>query len=433
MHYSYIGRRGRMLKHAFEVRIPFFIGGDVWMNRSIQSIIISCLITSILACAGKQERPPSPELVEEINTQRAQAAKLIDESKYSEALEILTTINDRFPEDASILGMLAWAQWKTGSASEAVENFEASLRRNYTDYITHLRFANMLMEMGRIGRALTEFELATTYNKNDPMPYYNYGLALYKRNRKQEALVEWQQAYDLDRNNPRFAEAMGIGLTGVDDREALLYFEKAESLSMKSASFHHNYALLLQRLGEYERAELEFESAIKEAPDNTAYSFGLAALHMNSGEYEKALPIWKRLVERSPQDMSNRIYLARANLELGRFAEAISALTMFEEAARSSEPEPKNGNIERLEPALVGDAFGILAMSYRGEKNLKQANFFIEKALGLNPRCVEHLINYGVILAERGNIGQAKIQWQKVLELEPGNETARQNLSAFER
>jgi tetratricopeptide (TPR) repeat protein len=86
-----------------------------------------------------------------------------------------------------------------------------------------------------------------------------------------------------------------------------------------------------------------------------------------------------------------------------------------------------------LAPAHAGEAFDILAMSYRGKGDLERANLFIDKALEINPRSVQYLNNSGVILAERGMIDKARVQWQEVLEIEPGNEAARQYLSIFSR
>ncbi|NIM19217.1 MAG: tetratricopeptide repeat protein [Candidatus Latescibacteria bacterium] len=393
------------------------------------------MFVCVLSCAARHSRLPSPELVEQVNYQRARAAQLLNQGDFQTALNILEDVNSRMPNDAWTLGLLGWAQWKTGSFKEAVGNFEESLRRDYLNHLTHLRFAQMLIEQGKIGRALTEFELAVKYGSSDPLAHYNYGLALYKTGRKEEALIEWQQAYDLDRSDPKYAEAMGMGLTGTDDRRALYYFEKANSLGVEGPSFHHNFALLLQRLGDHDRAEREFQRALEKDPDNASYRFGLAAFYTNAGSYEKALPIWKGLVEQSPGDLSYRIHFARTLLELGRFQEAISVLEPIEAGQGMDGETPKTIAIGEAGtgPVSVDDAFGILAMSYRGLGDLEKANLFIEKALDINSESVEHLNNYGVILAERGMIDRARIQWQKVLEIEPDNETARQNLSASGR
>jgi Flp pilus assembly protein TadD len=72
-------------------------------------------------------------------------------------------------------------------------------------------------------------------------------------------------------------------------------------------------------------------------------------------------------------------------------------------------------------------------MSHRGLGDLEKATTFMDEALRLNPSSITHLNNYGVILAENGKIEEAKAKWEKVLELEPDNTVAKQNLSALRR
>ena len=155
---------------------------------------------------------------------------------------------------------------------------------------------------------------------------------------------------------------------------------------------------------------------------------------MNQGSYNKAFELWQALVEEFPDKLSNRIYLARALLELERFDEAIAALQLFETEA-AGEPGSGQDPGDRQDGTELrrDEAFGILALSYRGKGELEKANLFIEKALEISPQSVEYLNNYGVILADRGMLDHAKIQWQKVLAIDPENKTARQNLSAFDR
>jgi tetratricopeptide (TPR) repeat protein len=404
------------------------------MRKTVWICLALILFCCLFSCSSQKASQPSADSDRFLNSQRARAALLIEEGNFPQARAILEEVNSQMPGDAWTLGMLALAQWKTGALGEATANFEESLRRNYNDYLTHLRFANMLSEMGKTGRALTEYELAMKYGENESLAHYNYGLALFKMKREQDALFEWQRAYDLDPSNPSYAEVLGIGLTGKDDQRAFAFFEEALALGQDTPSFHHNFALLLQRIGRFGRAERHFKDAIRIDPDNASYRFDLAAMHMNQGSYKKALEIWEALVEDFPDRPANRVYLARALLELERFDEAIVALRPFETESTNEPGSGQKPGGKRDSNALkLDEIFGILALSYRGKGELEKANLFIEKALDILPQSVEYLNNYGVILADRGMMDRAKIQWQKVLAIDPENKTAKQNLSAFDR
>lgn len=409
----------------------------VMMKKMIRIRFVSIVIGLLFcfaACSSQQASQTTADDDRLLNAQRARAAWFIDEGNFVKARQILEKANAQKPGDAWTLGMLAMAQWKTGSLAEATANFEESLRRDYNDYLTHLRFANMLSEMGKTGRALTEYELATQFGENEPLAHYNYGLALYRMSRLQDALFEWQRAHDLDPSNPKYAEALGIGFAGSDDQRAFAFFEEALALGLDTPSFYHNFALLLQRIGRFGRAERHFKDAIRIEPDNASYRYDLAAMYMNQGSYEKALEIWEALVSKFPDDPAYRIYFARTLLELGRFDEAVEALSPFETGAGGEKVPVGDRNVSKgAQTPQMDEAYGILALAYRGKGDLEKANLFIEKALEIRPQNVDYLNNYGVILADRGMIERAKIQWQKVLVVDPENKTARQNLSAFDR
>jgi protein O-GlcNAc transferase len=384
----------------------------------LKHVILLGLLAGVLAfsCAGN--RPPSAGQMERINLQRERAALLIERENYRQALDILEDVVRQIPNDPETLGLLAWAQWHTGDSAKAIKNFEASIRDDYSNYLTHLRFGQALLAMGKTGRALTELKLAVQLAGNEPVAFYNYGLVLYRLGRKDEALVQWQRAYELDGDDPVYTEAMGMGLSGRDDRRALGYFEKAESCGRSGASFSHNYALVLEHLGQNNRAEERFLEAVEKAPDQLSYRFDLAAFYMHTGAYDRAVPQWLVLMDKQPEKRAPRIFLARAYLELGRFAEAVAELDSLPPVTEVSSPPGQD------------EVYAILAMSYRGEGQLEKANLFIEKALKIKPDSVDYLINYGVILADRGMMDLARVQWQRALEIDPDNPIARRNLSA---
>jgi tetratricopeptide (TPR) repeat protein len=368
-----------------------------------------------------------------INGEKDAAALLIQEENFEEAVRRLEPLTAQRVRDPQVYSMLAGALWRLGSYEDAVENFEASLRLDYTESQTHLNLAQLLVEMNKTGRALTEFQLAIRHGKGEALPHYNYGLALHELGRTTEALGEWQIAHDLDRTNPMYAEALGIGMSGVDDESALEFFKLADELGADSRTFHNNFGILLGRLGEKRRAAEEFRKAIARDPENDEYKHNLAALYMNSGDFGAALPLWTELHGCSEDNADYRIYRARALLELGRFGEAIDLLgewARHQEEAASGEAAPRPAHTRKTG---LDEAYGILAMSHRGIGELDTAVILIEKAIRLHPSSPAHLNNYGVILAESGKIEQAKAQWERVLELEPNNDTARRNLSAFGR
>lgn len=361
---------------------------------------------------------------------RAEASRLLAGGDFAGAARVLQPLVSDNPRDAQLLSMLGEAYWRQGEYAAATAQFEASLRIEYSAYRTHMLLAQMLMEQGKTGRALTEFELAAQLGTHQALPHYNYGLALYKLGRTEDALQEWRLAYQLESGNPDYAAALGMAFTGIDDGEALTYFEKAAALGKEDPQFLHNFGVLLERLGEYGRAERQFQRALEQSPADRDYAFSLAALYMKRSDYDRALPLLDELAAAEPAKRLYRIYQAKADLELGRFGEAIAAL---EQVAIDWEAEatPLKKRAEAGPP--LDQAFDIVAMAYRGLGDPEKSLIYIEKAVALAPASTAHLINYGVILAENGKIEQAVAQWERVLEIDPANETARRNLAAHKK
>lgn len=399
-------------------------------HSSASVLLWSLVFAAIIQGCGGRSAQEGPGAVARMNGDKSTAHDLLDAGRFVDVVGILSPWAEAKVQDPQVYAMLARAQWKLRRYDDAIANYEQAVRLDYSDSYSHLELAQLLVEIGRTGRALTEFDLAIETGERDPLPHYNYGLALYGMNRREEALDQWRMAYSLDSSDPRYAEAVGIGLAGEDDKAALEYFEQAESLGADDSGFHHNFGLLLQRLGDHLRAEAELQQAVALDPENAVYRRDLALLYMVTSRPGLAAPLWEALLEENAESPAYRIYLARAYLDSGRYDAAIGVLEGWVEKAVAA--PPVTGSSQGKAPS-ISEAFDVLAMSYRGKKDLTRAAAQIRRALELDPRNVAHLINYGVILAEDGNIPAARAQWEKALEIDPGNPTARQNLSAYPR
>lgn len=391
------------------------------------------LLAVALGCGGRGAREGSGDAAR-MNDDKTSAHDLLENGRFEDVVGILAPWAGKKVQDPQVYSMLAKAQWKLRNTDDAITNYEEAARLDYSNAYAHLELAQLLVEIGRPGRALTEFDLAIRYGGRDPLPHYNYGLALYGMKRREEALNEWRIAYSLDSRDPRYAEAMGIGLTGEDDKAALEYFERADSLGADQAGFHDNFGLLLQRLGDYGRAEAEFREAVAREPGNAFYRRNLALLHMVSGRLDAAIPVWEALLDEDKDSRVYCIYLARAYLGVGRFESAIGVLENWLQGVGAT-PRATGASQDETggEAPPIDEAYDVLAMSYRGKKDLVRAASYVRKALELKPLSVGYLINYGVILAEDGKIAEARAQWEKALEIDPNNPIARQNLSAYQR
>lgn len=394
-------------------------------------IILIVGIAVLAACARYSGGESAGKRAERLNASKAEARSLAGAEQWEKAIAVLEPLSEEATGDEQVFVMLGESYSAVGRTADAVAAFESAIRLAYRDYYAHLKLANLLMETGRTGRALTEYELAAQFGDMDPVTRYNYGLALHEMGRLDRALEEWKAAYSLESDNPLYAEAVGIGLTPRNPAEAVTWFEKAGELGAGGASFHNNFGLALQRSGDRRRTASEYAEAVKAEPENEEYRFNLAAAYMNMGAFREAITEWDSLIAQFGERWSYTVYRGRALLELGRYAEAIAAVEPILAEHDSGDLAGSGDRLDRTPPDR-GEALEVLAMSYRGQRDLRRALELIRSAVEAGPSNVSFLNNYGVILAESGSIDLAKSQWKKVLEIDADNATARKNLSAME-
>jgi tetratricopeptide (TPR) repeat protein len=399
--------------------------------KSLFILVLSAVLPVVCGCTHYSGESSAKKRADRLNAVKSEARSCVDTGLYQQAIELLKPLSEEASGDQQLFIMLGESYEALGREPDAIRSYETAIRLAYSDYLPHLKLANLLMKSGRSGRALTEYELAARYGDFDAVARYDYGLALYQMGRKTRALEEWRAAYELERANPKYAEAVGIGLTDTNPGDAVQFFEEAAALGADGAGFFNNYGLALLRAGDPLAAGKQALKAVELDPESEEYRFNLAASWMQAGAFREAIPQWENLIQRFGPRWSYTVYRAEALLERGEYESAIQALAPVVETWESGELQ-KSVELWDRHPPDPADAMEVLAMCHRGLDNRSRALDYIEKAIVLEPDNPSILNNYGVILAENGRIEDALTQWRRVLEIDVNNATARKNLSVFE-
>jgi Flp pilus assembly protein TadD len=201
---------------------------------------------------------------------------------------------------------------------------------------------------------------------------------------------------------------------------------------MKDAAFENNFALALERTGAHDEAGERFRAAVAASAgaEQVRYRRNLALHLLRTGKNEDAAREFETLVAADGGKWSDSVYLARSQVALGRHDQAIAGLEALARGVESGEIPRSDPRIDRMPPGL-DEALDILGMAWRAKGDRARAAEYLKRAVALSPDDPVHLNNYGVVLAESGMLPDARAQWRRVLEIDPGNATARDNLSAF--
>ncbi len=393
-----------------------------------------CLLGAAVAACSSLPRENDPHQKQVINAQRQRASLHMQKGDFEAAAATLDSLTRARPNDSDLFELLGDARRGAHQDDAAIRAYEQAIRLNYGAYEPHLKLGTLLMENGKTGRALTEFELAVKGSDRNVLARYNYGVALHETGRKDEALAQWVAAGEIDPRNVRVAEALAMGYSGVNDSTAAHYFQRADTLGADGAAFHNNYALLLDRTGSVDESDAHFRAAIEKAPaaKRDEYRRNLALHLLRTERNQEAADLFGDLVANGGGLWSDTVYLARAKLAEERYDEAITALEPLALEVESGRIPRSSPRINRMPPTL-DEALDVLGMCRRGKGDNKEAVEDLRRAVALEPGDISHLNNSGVVLAEGGMLPEARIQWPRVLEIDPLNATATANLSVFGR
>ncbi len=362
-----------------------------------------------LGCGGPS-RTASAD-AESITRQRDAARAALAGGDAAAAVQLLKGVLPLAQGDADVWNDLGLAWQAAGQPDSAQACFERAIRLAPGRAPGHLNLAVLLMHRGATGRAQTEFADAVQAEPGNPLLYWNFAAALADVGKLDAARAELERALALDPQcGPAHAEMGRVEVLSGQTAAALEHFARAESLGVKSATANANYGSALLRAGRLEEAEAHLVRATQQDSTRASTWNQLGVVRMRRGELEAAVPPLQRARALAPQDEDVRFNLGSALLRLERYHDAAVVL----------------GNPPPARPDLKA----ALGMARRGEGRRDEALALLREASAAAPRDVVILNNYGVVLAEAGDTSGALAVWRRVLDIEPGNRTAKDNLAA---
>jgi tetratricopeptide (TPR) repeat protein len=260
----------------------------------------------------------------------------------------------------------------------AEESFNEAIEIDPDFSDARLALARLYATTGKPDRALQTLTTATRRDPDNPRLRIEKASLLTYIQKPQEALSELAAVERSYPYEPRLHEFKGLALMELNEPEAAVEELELE-INYVGGGFVTYSALGRARyqIEQYEEAATALEVALKSNPYSAPTVMQLADCYTKLERYENAAEILARVVSVDPGNVRLRFKLGNALYRSGRYNEAL--------------------------------------------RNFKEISKF-------DPRNTDILLNMGVVYAEMDSLGQAVEVWERVLELEPGNETARDNL-----
>jgi tetratricopeptide (TPR) repeat protein len=185
------------------------------------------------------------------------------------------------------------------------------------------------------------------------------------------------------------------------------------------ADVHNMLGMIHHDQGDYERAERDFEAALRINPRYTDAALNLAVLRNDTGQYDAAREMYDRAVSSTrggPGELDRNVAAKLANMH-AELADTYRAAARLDEAIAEYE------RALALCPGFI-DIRGKLAAALRDAGRLERAIREYEDILARNAAWLPARLNLGLTLLRAGRRAEAVEHWQKVLRLSPNDSKA---------
>lgn len=155
-----------------------------------------------------------------------------------------------------------------------------------------------------------------------------------------------------------------------------------------------------------------FQAILEQDEKRVSAHLGLAAAAFSLEDYEVAAKHYDRVTKLAPMNGAACINLGAVYNRMGKYQEASTALRKGMQRDRNS-----------------AEGYFNMAFANRMLKQLSLAISSYREAIRINPEFIDAYLNLGDVYLEMKNFSQAKVQFNKVLELDPENKHAQRGMA----
>ncbi|MGV8057120.1 MAG: tetratricopeptide repeat protein [Smithellaceae bacterium] len=272
------------------------------------------------------------------------ADQLLREGKYSEAIELLEEVHLAYPEEESVLLMLAWSHYDSGATAKAAAYLEILLERELQrEIFTGFAFD----ELVRIYKQEKNFEKlteictrASAAQPDDTGLLIELGNAYLQAGSALEASRIYEKLINLENDNTAFYCLLGEALfaAGLTCESEAAYLQAGEIDPDQIDHYYFKIADLFAKSGCYEEAKRLLEACIAVNPSKALYHcclgdalVGLGRVLEAQAEYDAATHYDKS---------SSGAYYNRFGNTLARANYHQEAMEAFERALKTDPDNP---------------------------------------------------------------------------------------------
>ena len=411
---------------------------------------------------------------------------------HQQAVDTLHRLIEIAPETTEAHYLLALSYLSLQQPNDALPAFLETVRLSPDDVAAHYHAALLFEQKGEIDNAIVHYEktitLDTTLLENDtgrslqtPLqgveatevePFFRLGAIYRQRNDEDNIIRVYQPALEIEPAHPELQHLLAVIFEKRDEREnAIRYYGLANHYNPDNFDWHYSYARLLDQHAEtlgddyHKHAEMavneytatialnptyidayfyrgmltlryrqigktlyrysqileDFKQVAELQPRNLEANYNIGVLYLEIDRHNLAKETFKKMLSYAPKHRGTHLHLGKIAEWEQAWKEAIKHYEA--EAALIQQPAEKDDDIAAKTYQRLGDLYYAHALDYNAAKET------LEKALALDDTHVPTLLSYANNLFSMDLLGAAAEQFERVIQLEPGNLTANYNLA----
>jgi tetratricopeptide (TPR) repeat protein len=312
-----------------------------------------------------------------------------------------------------------------------------------------------ILAAGLVILAVRSIALASDKLAASSLSHYIMGVVCADLGDVDGAIKEYRKALAADVEAAPIHLNLAVSLIKKNEPEAAIReLKEVERLSPEAIEPHAILAILYSSQDKVDLALSEYEAALFRAsklrPEDIDIYKSLGILYLRQNKLKEAQSVYRLIAALSPQDPEAHFYLGSVYYELKQenlfeqelkkalelkpdYAEALNFLgyAFVEQNKNLYQAEMMIQKAIRLEPDN-GAYIDSLGWLYFKQGRIKKAKDLLEKAASLmeDPAIYDHLGDAYFKLKE---VGKAKINWQKSLELNPKQDNLKKKIEALDK
>ena len=409
--------------------------------------------------------------------------------EYDKAIEIFKKAIELYPSDDESWRWLGNSYLKSGQIEEAIKYHLKSTELNPNKGVNWSMLGSSYLINGQKEEAIKYCLKSTELNPNDYANWRNLASSYMHNGQFQESIESLLKAIELTPNDEVSFTLLGCAYKFNEQYEdAIKYLLKAKELNPDGFNNWHELGEAYLYNGQFQEAIESLLKAIELTPNDEVSFTLLGCAYKFNEQYEEAIKYLLKAKELNSDGFNNWYELGEAYLNNGQFQEAIETLLkavelspdednwrllgmsyrlneQYEEAMNSFIETVKLNPDNNINWYAIGDLFYI-------QGAYEEATEYLKKSIELGNNgldtwehlgnayselenyteaveCYEYIlnseefeldtdflikfgINYGVALANLNRTEEAINMHKQVLDLDPNNETAKNNLQILQ-